>query len=60
MSDGVAGGLIDEGELYGGRGEKEKARQYLNEAINVYQEMDMVSWLTQAQAAPDQLTEGKE
>ncbi len=60
MPDRIVSRLVEEGELCGGGGEKEKARQYLNEAINMYQEMNTDYWLTQAQAALDQLKKGKE
>jgi tetratricopeptide (TPR) repeat protein len=48
------------GDLYAGKGEREMARQSLEKAVSMYQEMGMDYWLTQAQATLDKLTEGKE
>jgi tetratricopeptide (TPR) repeat protein len=48
------------GELYAGRGEREKALENLKKAIGMYQEMGMDYWLAQAQAVLSKPEEDEE
>ncbi len=54
----VAYGYSFLGELYAGRGEREKALEHLKKAIGMYQEMGMEYWLRQAEATLNKV-EGK-